>query len=210
MFDCYKTLIDIRTDEDNLDTYRTISNWLIYQGVKIEPEELRREYKWSCSVEIGNAWEMYPEIKIEHLFSSICKRYAIWPIDEASLGAELARTFRAVTLKKFQAFPQSLKLLEKFKDYPMAVVSNGQRVFSEQELRFLGFEKYFRFILFSSDFGHKKPDPRIFLAAAKRLGLEPEAIIYIGDSFEDDIVPTVKLGMKAMHIEEAWKYFNVL
>jgi putative hydrolase of the HAD superfamily len=31
----------------------------------------------------------------------------------------------------------------------------------------------------------------------------------IGDSYENDIVPATKLGMKAMHIEEAWKRFKV-
>jgi putative hydrolase of the HAD superfamily len=45
IFDCYDTLIDIKTDENNIETYRTVCNWLIYQGVKIDPEELLTEYK---------------------------------------------------------------------------------------------------------------------------------------------------------------------
>ncbi len=30
IFDCYNTLIDIKTDDDSIDTYRQVSNWLIY------------------------------------------------------------------------------------------------------------------------------------------------------------------------------------
>ncbi len=29
----------------------------------------------------------------------------------------------------------------------------------------------------------------------------------IGDSFENDVVPAAKLGMKPMHVEEAWRFF---
>ena len=91
----------------------------------------------------------------------------------------------------------------------MAILSNGQRVFSEFELRYFGIYDLFKVVIFSSDFGHKKPDPRIFIEATKRLNLEPEEILSIGDNLENDIVPSTKLGMKAMHIEEAWKLFNV-
>jgi len=40
LFDCYKTLIDIRTDESSIKTYEPISRWLMYHGVKIAPDEL--------------------------------------------------------------------------------------------------------------------------------------------------------------------------
>ena len=92
--------------------------------------------------------------------------------------------------------------------YPLGIVSNGQRVFSELELKHLGLHDYFKFIIFSSDFGYKKPDARIFLAGAQYLGLRPKEILYIGDSYENDINPSRGLGMKAMHINDARKYFN--
>ena len=55
IFDCYNTLIDIKTDDASVDTYRQVSNWLIYQGVKIDPEELMAEYKkksFECFAEV--------------------------------------------------------------------------------------------------------------------------------------------------------------
>lgn len=81
--------------------------------------------------------------------------------------------------------------------------------FQRLELKYFGLYDKFKSVIFSSDFGYKKPDPRIFLEASKRLEFEPENILCIGDNFDSDIVPAAKLGMKALHIEEAWKLFNV-
>lgn len=178
LFDCYRTLIDIQTDENSLDTYKPISSWLIYQGVRISPEELEGEYRGSCKMAIEGGYERYPEVKVELIFSDICKRHALWNIDEARVGIETARAFRAGSLRRFRAYPQSVSLLEQLRGYPLAVVSNGQRVFSEQELKYLDLYKYFQVVIFSSDLGYKKPDPRIFTAATERLGLKPEEVMY--------------------------------
>lgn len=209
IFDCYNTLIDIKTDEDDHTTYEPVSRWLIYQGVRIDPGDLEREYKRTVNEYMTSRWEKYPEVKVEEIFSKICQMHALWDIDEVALGAGTARAFRAGSLRRLHVFPQSQRLLQALEEYPKAIVSNGQRVFSEIEMRYFGLYDSFTAVLFSSDFGHKKPDPRIFLEAAHRLELEPEEILCIGDNFDNDIVPAAKLGMKAMHIEEAWKLFNV-
>ena len=205
IFDCYNTLIDIKTDDVSVDTYRQVSNWLIYQGVKIDPEELMAEYKKTSKEVLESRWEKNPEIKIELVFGKICKQHALWDINESVVGVEAARAFRAASLRHFSAFPQSVKLLKELEGYPMGIVSNAQAVFSLLELKYLDLSKHFQFVILSSEFGHRKPDPRIILEGARKLGLKPEEILSIGDSMEHDIVPSEKLGMKAMHIEEAWK-----
>ncbi|MCJ7446039.1 MAG: HAD family hydrolase [Methanotrichaceae archaeon] len=210
IFDCYNTLIEIKTDEDSLNTYEPVSKWLIYQGVKISPEDLMREYKNGVKQYMERRWEANAEVRVEEVLGMICKNHALWDVDEEVLGIETARAFRAGSLRRMQPFPYSLKLLQELKDYPKAVVSNGQRVFSELEMRFFGIYNQFHAVIFSSDFGHKKPDLRIFLEACKQLNLEPEEMLCIGDNYEHDIVPATKLGMKAMHIEEAWRLFKLV
>jgi putative hydrolase of the HAD superfamily len=207
IFDLYNTLIDIKTDEDSGSTYEPVSKWLIYQGVRISHDELRGEYKRLVKEGMENRWEKYPEVRVEEVFANICKSHAVWKIDEARLGAEASRAFRAGSLRRLQLFPQTLRLLGELENVPKVIVSNGQRVFSELEMRYLGLYDRFSHIVFSSDFGHKKPDPRIILEGARLLGLEPEEVMFIGDNFDNDIVPSTRLGMKAMHIEEAWRLF---
>ena len=63
LFDCYKTLIDIKTDESSTKTYEPISRWLMYHGLKIAPDELMREYKWRCKEELERRWERHSEIE---------------------------------------------------------------------------------------------------------------------------------------------------
>lgn len=210
LFDCYKTLIDIVTDEEDQKTYESLSNWLIYQGVRITPDQLKKEYKGSCLLGTQGARQEYPEVRVEKIFEVICKQHSIWGIDEKTLGEDAARAFRSASLRRLQVFPQSMRLLKELKGYPLGVVSNGQRVFSEIELKYTDLFAHFQSVIFSSDLGFKKPDPRIFLEGARALGLKEEEVLYIGDNFENDIIPSIKLGMKAMHIEEAWRFFKVI
>ncbi len=209
IFDLYNTLIEIKTDEDSISTYEPVSKWLIYQGVRISADDLKMEYGWQVKEAMESRWERYPEVNVQEIFTEICKSHSVWEIDAPFVGAEAARAFRAGSLRKMQVFPQSMRLLRELESYPKVIVSNGQRVFSEKEMRFFGLYDKFKHVIFSSDFGHKKPDPRIFLEATKLMGFEPEEVMCIGDNFDNDIVPSSRLGMKSMHIEEAWKFFGV-
>ncbi len=209
MFDCYKTLIDIKTDEKDLKTYEPVSKWLMYHGVNISPLDLMNEYRWRCKEELGRRGEWHCELKVEDIFSKICRQHASGSINCTVIGIEAARLFRATSIRRLRPFPQSVRLLEKLKDYPLGIVSNGQRVFSEQELRNFGLYGHFNFVIFSSDLGYKKPDSRMFITGASNLGLPHHEILYIGDSWDNDINPSRGIGMKAMHIEDAWRHFGV-
>ncbi len=209
LFDCYDTLIDIKTDEGSTWTYEVLSNWLIYQGVRITPDRLRDTYRQRVQEQMEASWERYPDVRVEEIFASICAEHAIWEIDGRQLGVQLARSFRAASLRRLHAHTKSHRLLDIFQDLPKGVVSNGQRVFSELEMRALGFYDRFDFVIFSSDVGCKKPNPRIFMMALERLKIAPEETLFIGDSYENDIVAPMKFGMQALFIDEAWRYFDL-
>lgn len=38
--------------------------------------------------------------------------------------------------------------------------------------------------------------------------LNPDEILFIGDTPENDIIVPKKMGMKAIHINEAWEHMN--
>lgn len=46
-----------------------------------------------------------------------------------------------------------------------------------------------------------KPDPAIFVYAAEKLGREPREILMVGDSFDRDVRPAKKIGMKTAWLE---------
>lgn len=61
-----------------------------------------------------------------------------------------------------------------------------------------GFKNYFGVIADSSQLKVFKPEPGIFQAALKSLGLRPEETAMIGDSLDKDCAPARKLGMRTV------------
>ena len=115
MFDCYKTLIDIKTDERDLKTYEPVSRWLMYHGVNLSPRDLMNEYRWRCKEELERRGEWNCELKVEDVFSKIIRQHASWPINDITVGIEAARLFRAASIRRLRSFPQSVRLLEKLR-----------------------------------------------------------------------------------------------
>ncbi|MCK8518816.1 HAD family hydrolase [Methanoculleus sp. 7T] len=209
LFDCYGTLIDILTDERDIETYRYLSRWLLYQGVRIPPESLRECYPRRVREAADRVGGRHPEVRVEEVFAGICAEHSAWDIDAERLGVEAARAFRAASLRRLDVIEKSRRLLDLFGTEKKGVVSNGQRVFSEQEMRMLNLYDRFDFVIFSSDLGFQKPDPRIYTTALRRMGLTPPAVLFIGDTSENDILTPRRLGMQALHVEEAWRRYGV-
>ncbi len=51
-------------------------------------------------------------------------------------------------------------------------------------------------IVDSTRVGVSKPDPEIFALAVRQLGCEPAAVLYVGDSFEKDVVAAHAAGLR--------------
>lgn len=65
-----------------------------------------------------------------------------------------------------------------------------------------GLDSYFSKVFLSSEFGRSKPDPSIFLHAAKESGFLPEECLYVGNSPLKDIYGAKNAGfMAAVQIE---------
>src|SRR5262249_44053747 len=48
--------------------------------------------------------------------------------------------------------------------------------------------------------GLRKPDPRVFLAAAAALGAAPGDCVMVGDRIDNDIAPARRVGMRAVRL----------
>lgn len=65
---------------------------------------------------------------------------------------------------------------------PCAVASSSPRELVELILRNAGLQPFFNEVVCGDDVKHSKPDPEIFLMAAKRLGIPPSSCVVIEDS----------------------------
>jgi len=88
------------------------------------------------------------------------------------------------SLEKIDPMPGLIDLLEKLKtkNIPIAVASSSDpetiRVIIEKS----GLRKYFLHVVSSSEVGKSKPEPDVFLQAAKLLGVAPENCVVFEDS----------------------------
>jgi putative hydrolase of the HAD superfamily len=84
--------------------------------------------------------------------------------------------------------------------FELGVVSNGCGNVEKLCADF-GYATYLSVIVDSRRAGLYKPDPAIFLHAADKLGGDPATMMMVGDSFDRDVRPAKKAGMKTAWLE---------
>ena len=115
---------------------------------------------------------------------------------------------RAVNIY-FEDFIRSLKprpcalttLKSLSNSYDLALITNftyAPAVYAS--LRKLNFTSYFNATIISQEIGWRKPHPKIFEEALKRLGRKPEQAVFVGDNPTEDIKGAKKAGMKAVFV----------
>jgi putative hydrolase of the HAD superfamily len=68
----------------------------------------------------------------------------------------------------------------------------------DRHLAQLGMLDFFPYRLYSYQFEFRKPDVRIFEAAAAKMDEPAEQILFVGDRINKDIMPALKAGMRAV------------
>jgi len=98
-----------------------------------------------------------------------------------------------------ELYPDSLPALERITaQWPLVSLTNGNA-----DLQRIGIHTHFAHHICARDTGTAKPDPRIFLAAAERLGVAPAAILHIGDDPEMDMVGARDAGLRTAWINRS-------
>jgi putative hydrolase of the HAD superfamily len=90
--------------------------------------------------------------------------------------------------------PALLRSLQKL-GLGLAIISNiiSHRTV-ETSLEAYGIDQYFAAVLTSARYGHRKPDERIFLEAARLMVLSPAACAYVGDTISRDVLGARRAG----------------
>ena len=93
----------------------------------------------------------------------------------------------------------------KARGLPMVLVSNFYGNMPVV-LREFGFDGLFLHVIESAVVGVRKPDPRIFLLGVEALGLRPEEVTVVGDSWDKDIIPAREAGCQTVWLRgEGWE-----
>lgn len=161
------------TSADELfEVYRRINSkqWKLYSEGKLDREQLQRNRFELTLNELGIDGNNHSEVGSRYM--SFYRNHWEW-----ISGAEEA----------FQ------NIRRKFKT---GILTNG---FSEtQKAKFERFDLYsmVSHLVISEDVGHLKPHPKIFEHATNITGFSPDEILYIGDSYNSDVIGGTSFGWK--------------
>ena len=197
IFDLNGTVIDICTSESDENIYRTVANFLEYHGVKIAPEELKEGYYNGVREQKENSSEEFPEFDAAELFAKIIRKHC--GKTPPFLAENTAIVFRAAGRYRLQLYDQVIPTLEKLVPrFKMAAVSDGQKLWALPEMRACGLEKFFSPVIVSGNYGFRKPDPRMYHLALKKMKIKPHEAIFVGNDMYRDVYGAAKVGMKTV------------
>jgi len=207
IFDCYSTLIDIRTDENKEEVFHYLSLYLQYYGVKTDAGKLKSSLVREKEQYLQSTKVAYPEIDIEVIFTNILKNEGL---NNPFLAESCCKLLRTLSRERFQLFEDSIPVLEQMKKsgYPLAVVSDAQKVFCMQEGETLGITPFFNHTIMSTHLGFRKPDSRLFTIACTLLEMPPAEVVYIGNDLETDVKGAQGTGMKAILLDRERRIKN--
>lgn len=124
-------------------------------------------------------------------------------LSDIGLPSSAAWLWTSAAMSRFHAlrlevnpYPEVEPLLSELATrYRLASITNGNLAFDRLALR-----RHFRVSIAAGEMLAPKPDARPFLAALARLDTPPSRALHVGDSWKEDILPAVRLGMRAAWI----------
>jgi putative hydrolase of the HAD superfamily len=101
---------------------------------------------------------------------------------------------------------ENLEVLRTLKDWglKLGLISNVALLpaLMRADLEKLGIAQYLDEMLFSSETGYRKPDPRIFRTMLERLRVPPSEAVFVGDRLLDDVQGAQAVGLRAVQTRE--------
>jgi phosphoglycolate phosphatase len=104
-------------------------------------------------------------------------------------------------------FPGVVETLSALKqsDIALALVTNKPTAFVMPILTALGISDFFRVIIGGDDVEHKKPHPEAVLKVMQKLHLQPDALLFVGDS-RNDILAARAAGCRSVGLTYGYNY----
>jgi putative hydrolase of the HAD superfamily len=122
--------------------------------------------------------------------------------DIGTMAKEITNVFptsSSIQWRFYSDVPSSLDNL-KGMGFKLGVISNFDPFLKDILVR-LDLAQYFNAIISSSEVGILKPDPEIFHLALRRVGLNAEESMYVGDAYYPDIVGAKRAGLTPVLID---------
>ena len=155
--------------------------------------------------------EVYAELVIKHGLGErqirprqVADTLSSLGLDDPRLVEELSEAHWATMSRGFKLYPEAAEVLRKLGSrYRLSLLSNGPSDLQREKIRILGLEGHFNTIVVSGEVGCFKPAREVFMCLVGRLGAEPHEVMYIGDSYEKDMLGALGAGLKAVWVNRS-------
>lgn len=157
--------------------------------------------------EVGG-WESSLTI-FESRIKNVCSSLKI--IVETEEIKDIATVLVDIWSKYLTPDPNCIPMLEALKqNKTLALISNfDHSPYVNDTVNKNGLARYFKTIVVSGDVGIRKPDPEIYHLTLRRTRLQPEEVVYIGDT-DEDIRGSLSAGITPILIQRKREDTNVL
>jgi putative hydrolase of the HAD superfamily len=203
LFDLGSTLIEFdNTDWEELERtcLRQGYNFLSEQHQLPEWEKFAEEFLRKFHL----AW-------IEADVSLVEVRFADWVshylqsdhiISQDGIGRSFIEKYYQPIRRQISMLESAPEVLSEFKSHGLKIglISNSSfpTEFHLQELAEYSLKEYFDHMIFSHDYGFRKPHPGLFQEALKALNLRPQEAVFVGDRLREDVGGAQASGMEAV------------
>ncbi len=130
----------------------------------------------------------------ERAFTAVCERYDLDADPVALAATHIENEAEATRVRR-----PVRRLVEAVSARcPTGILTNGDGRAQRRKIDAHGLESLVDTVVISNEVGARKPDPAIFEEAKRRL--DADGFIYIGDTFEEDIVPAREQGFGTVYV----------
>jgi HAD superfamily hydrolase (TIGR01549 family) len=89
--------------------------------------------------------------------------------------------------------------------YKLAIMTNGSSEFQREKIKRLEIHTYIKsdYLFISAEVGFSKPSQQIYQRALRIMNVNAEEVLFVGDSWGNDVVGPILAGMKAVWVNKA-------
>lgn len=121
--------------------------------------------------------------------------------DDDDFALSLSEVYSRIRKASLTLFADARSLLADLRTrYKVALLTNGPRDLQWEKIDLLGIQKLFDAVIVSGDVGIHKPDVRLFGKLLREIDTNADKAIYIGNSFDIDIIGAHDAGMWSVWI----------
>jgi putative hydrolase of the HAD superfamily len=169
---------------------------MIAAGLDLPEEVVQRELD-EVIAEFSSNYEHHYERLLQRLPPAATRR-----VNPALIVAAGVAAYHDTKFRELAPYADVVPLLAGLKKAGLrvGVITHGLTVKQAEKLVRLGLLPYLdpQAIFISDQIGISKPNPKLYQAALRELGLKPDEVMYVGDSPEHDIAPPKSVGMKTV------------